>query len=320
MTGDSNEDSPMQSDTSDTDANVMAPSGSASVTVALHPLVIMNISEHYTRTRAQEEMKDTKVFGALLGKQDGRSIEILNSFELQHNQIENDVVINMDYYRAKEEQFRQVFKDLDFFGWYTTGGNPNVNDVKIHRQMSQINESSLFLKLNPLSKSSDLPVKVYESMIDIVNKEARVLFVDVPYTLATEEAERIGVDHVARMSSAGNSEISSAAEHLQAQHSAIKMLYGRIKTILEYEKAVRSGDIPMNHEILRDCKSLCQRLPVLDSAQFQEDFFDQCNDVMLMTYLFSITKGCNTASDLINKFNLVYDRHSICRRMRGLLY
>ena len=39
--------------------------------------------------------------------------------------------------------------------------------------------------------------------------KARVLFVDVPYTLATEEAERIGVDHVARMSSAGNSEISS---------------------------------------------------------------------------------------------------------------
>ena len=60
MTGDSSEDSPMQSDASDTDANVMAPSGSASVTIALHPLVIMNISEHYTRTRAQEEAKDTK--------------------------------------------------------------------------------------------------------------------------------------------------------------------------------------------------------------------------------------------------------------------
>ena len=60
MTGDSSEDSPMQSDTSETDTNVMAPSGSASVTIALHPLVIMNISEHYTRTRAQEEVKDTK--------------------------------------------------------------------------------------------------------------------------------------------------------------------------------------------------------------------------------------------------------------------
>ena len=44
------------------------------------------------------------VFGALLGKQDGRNIEILNSFELQYSQIENEVIINMDYYRIKEEQ------------------------------------------------------------------------------------------------------------------------------------------------------------------------------------------------------------------------
>jgi hypothetical protein len=35
--------------------NVVASSGAAgSVAVALHPLVIMNISEHYTRIRAQE--------------------------------------------------------------------------------------------------------------------------------------------------------------------------------------------------------------------------------------------------------------------------
>lgn len=35
--------------------NVMASSGTVgSVTVSLHPLVIMNISEHWTRLRAQE--------------------------------------------------------------------------------------------------------------------------------------------------------------------------------------------------------------------------------------------------------------------------
>ncbi len=41
-----------------------------------------------------------------------------------------------------------------------------------------------------------------------------MLFVDVPYTLATEEAERIGVDHVARVSSAGNSDVSSGNSSL----------------------------------------------------------------------------------------------------------
>ena len=45
-----------------------------------------------------------------------------------------------------------------------------------------------------------LPVSVYESVIDLINGEATMLFVELQYTLATEEAERIGVDHVARMS------------------------------------------------------------------------------------------------------------------------
>lgn len=34
--------------------SVMAPSATGSVSVSLHPLVIMNISEHWTRVRAQE--------------------------------------------------------------------------------------------------------------------------------------------------------------------------------------------------------------------------------------------------------------------------
>lgn len=36
-----------------------------------------------------------------------------------------------------------------------------------------------------------------------------MLFVELQYTLATEEAERIGVDHVARMSTTDTGEASS---------------------------------------------------------------------------------------------------------------
>lgn len=34
----------------------------------------------------------------------------------------------------------------------------------------------------------------------------------------------------------------SVAEHLIAQHSAIKMLHSRVKVILEYVKAVQAGE------------------------------------------------------------------------------
>lgn len=107
-----------------------------------------------------------------------------------------------------------------------------------------------------------------------------MLFVPLTYTLATEEAERIGVDHVARMSSNDSGESSVVAEHLTAQHSAIKMLHSRVRLVLEYMKAIQNGDLPLNHEILREAYSLCHRLPVVQSARFRQDFYNVSSQFM----------------------------------------
>lgn len=300
-------------------SSVMASGTTGSVAIALHPLVIMNISEHWTRVRAQEG-RPVQVLGALIGKQTGRNIEVMNSFELLFDIVDGHIVIDMDYYKTKEEQFKQVFSEMDFLGWYTTGDSPTDSDIHVHRQICSINESPILLKMNPLARHQDLPVSVFESVIDLVNGEATMLFVELQYTLATEEAERIGVDHVARMSIADTGEASSVAEQLIAQYSAIKMLHSRVKLILEYIKAVEAGEIPKNLDILREAYSLCYRLPVLNTDKFKEDFFNQCNDVCLMAYLGSITKGCNTINQFVNKFNVIHDRHSMGRRIRGLFF
>lgn len=310
-----------QASTSNQTGNVMASAGtSGSVSVSLHPLVIMNISEHWTRVRAQEG-KSMQVLGAVIGKQKGRNIEVMNSFELLFDRIDQDIIIDKEYYNTKEEQFKQVFKDMDFLGWYTTGDAPCESDIKVHKQICEINESPILLKLNPQAKHTDqLPICLYESVIDLVNGQATMLLVELQYTLATEEAERIGVDHVARVSTADTGENSSVADHLRAQHSSIKMLHTRVKLILDYVKAVESGQIPKNHEVLREAYSLCHRLPVLHTDRFHEDFFNQCNDVSLMTYLGTLTKGCNTINQFVNKFNVLYDRQGMGRRMRGLFF
>lgn len=123
-----------------------------------------------------------------------------------------------------------MFKDLDFLGWYTTGNRPSEQDIKVHKQICEINECPIMLQLSPQSRNFDvsinvelnlfrvylffllinatylqqLPVKLYESIIDIIQGEATMLFVNLTYTLATEEAERIGVDHVVRTSTHEN--------------------------------------------------------------------------------------------------------------------
>ncbi|XP_057668339.1 COP9 signalosome complex subunit 6 [Diorhabda carinulata] len=315
------ESSKSSMDTStDVTKNVMASGAVGSITCSLHPLVIMNVSEHWTRERAQEGSVQ-QVIGALIGKQKGRNIEIMNSFELVFRVIAGDIVVDKDYYNMKEEQFKQVFSDLDFIGWYTTGDAPNTMDIKIHKQICEINESPIMMKLNPYDKNIEhLPVNLYESVIDLINGEATMLFVSLTYTLATEEAERIGVDHVARMSATDSGESSLVAEHLTAQHSAIKMLHSRVRLVLEYMKAVQNGQLPRNHEILREAYSLCNRLPVIDGARFRQDFYNQCNDVGLMTYLGTLTKGCNDLNQFVNKFNILYDRQGVGRRMRGIFF
>jgi COP9 signalosome complex subunit 6 len=54
---------------------------------------------------------------------------------------------------------------------------------------------------NPATR--DLPVTMYESELHIVNEQPTLLFVKVPYKIETGEAERIAVDHVAKISPTG---------------------------------------------------------------------------------------------------------------------
>jgi COP9 signalosome complex subunit 6 len=45
---------------------------------------------------------------------------------------------------------------MDFLGWYTTGDCPDDGDIKIHKQICEINESPVLLKLNPQARHSDV--------------------------------------------------------------------------------------------------------------------------------------------------------------------
>jgi len=45
---------------------------------------------------------------------------------------------------------------MDFLGWYSTGDRPTLAEIAIHRQITDINESPLFLQLSP-GESHHLP-------------------------------------------------------------------------------------------------------------------------------------------------------------------
>ncbi|KAL1917839.1 uncharacterized protein VTP21DRAFT_3673 [Calcarisporiella thermophila] len=290
-----------------TSSVVSQSTNNSGLNVALHPLALMNISDHYTREKVQGNATN-RVFGALLGTQKGREIEIYNTYELLCKIIDEKIVVDHSFFVSRQEQFLQVFPDYDFLGWYSVGQTPTEMEMHIHKQMMDFNESPLFLQLNPtqlvVSSSRNLPLALYESTIDIVNGVPQHLFIAASYRIETGEAERISVDHVNQTVNESAGAGSSLIAHLVNQRNAIGMLQSRVKLLHEYLTSVEKGEIQRDHDILRKISSLCNQLPTMDVDEFHEEFMTECNDVVVITYLAAVTKGANAINELAEKFNL----------------
>ncbi|KAI9487392.1 MAG: hypothetical protein EXX96DRAFT_475803 [Benjaminiella poitrasii] len=206
----------VEDSTSNVVSNIPSSSG---LSISVHPLVLLNISDHYTRTKLQnpEVIENGRMYGALLASQTGREVDIVNTFELPLSHADNNTtVLDKSFLTYKLDQrnahlhlylIKQVFPQLDFMGWYSIGSVPTEADLQLHEQFLKVNESSLFLQMNPILSNREFPIDIYESIIDI--HQGRSVFVKSTYKTETEEAERIAVDHVAKPSSTSTTDTTS---------------------------------------------------------------------------------------------------------------
>ncbi|XP_072986625.1 COP9 signalosome complex subunit 6a [Typha latifolia] len=197
----------------------MASSSSSGLTFKLHPLVIVNISDHYIRVKAQihhatsssagaanngaaassAAATPARVLGCVIGVQRGRTVEIFNSFELLYDPVTH--TLDRPFLEKKQELYKKVFPNFYILGWYSTGSDAEESDMQIHRALMDINESPVYVILNPSINHSqkDLPVTIYESELHVIDGIPQLIFVRSNYTIETVEAERISVDHVAHL-------------------------------------------------------------------------------------------------------------------------
>ncbi|KAF8213451.1 maintenance of mitochondrial structure and function-domain-containing protein [Mycena galopus ATCC 62051] len=242
------------------------------LSLSLHPLPILNISEHLTRLKFQT----TPILGALLGTQNGREVEIVNTLSLP----------------SKPE----VFPSLEFIGWYTVAPLPTPRHIALHEQFTGYCSTPLLLILQPsitLVASSDvnaqtLPFKAYEPTIELRDRKSRSVFI---------EAERIAVDWTARGGGSG----TSLESHLQTQRAAVKMLHDRIMVLVKYVSEVVAGQAPKDHATLRSLSALIASLPATENNAFRDEFETEYEDVQLTAFLSSLTKSANILNDLVDK-------------------
>ncbi|KAK9829883.1 hypothetical protein WJX72_008457 [[Myrmecia] bisecta] len=288
----------------------------------LHPLVLINVSDHHTRVKAngvQQGDGGGRVLGCLLGNQDGRVVDVSNSFEILYKVTPEGIEIDQEFLVKKRDQYKQVFPKLDVVGWYATGADVHEHDMALHKKVMEINESPVFLLLDPAIRvlRKDIPVRLFESELHTVDGRPTFIFVQAKYTVETSEAERIGVNQVAKVLPSGNpSGSEQLTAHFSSVHAAMKMLNGRIGILLQLLDKMAAGELPYDHSLVRQVSTLVRRLPAVKTPAFQTEFLKEYNDSLLTILLSSITKGSYTVNEIVDKFNIAYDKSA---RRRGML-
>ena len=199
---------------------------------ALHPLVLLTISDYITRHTLRKQTQP--IVGALIGQQNGREITIEHAYEAKLLASAGDFSasewqLDQAWFDERLQQYRDVHKQppLDLVGWWTISPASGLGDevINIHNYLTQkYNESAVLLTFHPasvLDKSATggkLPLTIYEGLYEgfkaadvegedamqienegkQINASAGLQFRELEYEIATGEAEMISVDFVAR--------------------------------------------------------------------------------------------------------------------------
>jgi hypothetical protein len=307
--------------------------------IFVHPLAITSICDHYTRVQVGNHTtlsQDSPVIGLMFGVRevirDGENDINFNLnitdctdsiYDIKDGQVDfftqthqNDegewVITCIDAIAAKISMWKQNFPTHDLLGCYALGKEVIPMYMDIHLAMKTnfniISPIFLLMNPNPNPESRVIPLVTFQSENIITNGVSSNIFVDIPFKLESFLVEKIAIDQVSKfLPSNGKTPLEVQNQSLLI---SLNTLDRKTSILLKALNAMKSGEIPMDHDLLRNSAKLVESLPVMNSSKFQKAFNNDIMDTKMIEYLAASTK---TTSDLVNitdLFSSIYSESS----------
>lgn len=109
----------MEIDTESATVGAVAKSQS-NFSVHVHPLVILNMQDHGIRARYTEPNR-SRVLGVVLGKREGKVLELINTIEILYTIVDKKLVIDNNFLVDRLKGYKTMYPTLGCVGWYSTG-------------------------------------------------------------------------------------------------------------------------------------------------------------------------------------------------------
>lgn len=108
--------------------------------------------------------------------------------------------------------------------------------------------------------------------------------------------------------------------HLQSIQSSIQAMNTRVAILIDFLKQTQGGEIPANHKLLRQVDSLVRQLPFVMSSRnsrLSRELDNEYDDMLMLSYLASVTKAAKTVQGYSDKFRLVHETNTRDVMRRG---
>jgi len=264
----------------------------ASTTVIVHPLVLLSVTDHHARSVSRNTQK--RVVGVLLGQDNGKTVNVANSFGIPFEEDEKDSktwFLDHNYIEGMYEMFKKVNARERMIGWYHTGPKLRASDQEINDLFKRFIARPVMVIVDVRPQAVGMPTDAYFAVEEIKDDgtETRKTFLHVPSAIEAEEAEEIGVEHLLR--DIKDSTTTTLATRVSEQLASLRGLQSRLSDIQKYLVEVAAGTMPVNHQIIYHLQDALNLLPDLSDSVTTQSFASSTNDQMLVVYLSSLLRA-----------------------------
>ncbi|KAF8825642.1 maintenance of mitochondrial structure and function-domain-containing protein [Lentinula edodes] len=264
----------------------------AATTIIVHPLVLLSVADHHARAVSRNTNK--RVIGVLLGQDNGKTINVANSFGIPFEEDEKDSktwFLDHNYIEGMYEMFKKVNAKERLIGWYHTGPKLRASDQEINDLFKRFIARPIMVIVDVRPETVGIPTDAYFAVEEIKDDgtETRKTFLHCPSAIEAEEAEEIGVEHLLR--DIKDSTTTTLATRVSEQLSSLRGLQSRLSDVQKYLADVAAGTMPVNHQIVYHLQDALNLLPDLADADTTQSFATSTNDELLVVYLSSLLRA-----------------------------
>lgn len=285
-----------------------SPSDGTVTNVIVHPLVLFHVLDHHTRR--QED--SGRVIGTLLGRRDGSTVEVTNCFSVPHAERGEEVAIGKDFNKRMLNLHLRSNRRETVVGWYATAASGDGDDSPelitdtsslIHEFYSSETDDGepIHLVVDTRLLTDSLSMRAYKTSPIVVQGESLgVLFHEIRLSLHSNEPETICLNEMIQQGRSDNGAGSMTKDASLELQVSIEKLHSLLAEALAYVDEVVEGKRSPDSEIGRKLADTLASVPRVRPEVFDRLFHDSLQDLLMVTYLSTITRTQLTIAEKLN--------------------